>query len=118
MEPSMDLTPADMQALAEQTIIVRPPRQPLATFGIRTVIDHIVTAPALSEDPATSSEAVIRTGFVTANRPQIVTPNYLLNLFDGFEHGQEFARYLLATHGPNAPGLMYTYKNELQETNV
>jgi hypothetical protein len=114
----MDLTPADMQAIAEQTVIVRAPRQPLATFGITKVTYHIITAPVLAEDPATSTEAVIRTGLVTANRPQIVTPNYLLNLFDGFEHGQEFARYLVATHGANAPGLMYAYKNELQETNV
>jgi hypothetical protein len=114
----MDLTPADMQAIAEQTVIARAPRQPLATFGITKVTYHIITAPVLADDPATSTEAVIRTGLVTANRPQIVTPNYLLNLFEGFEHGQEFARYLLSTHGPNAPGLMYAYKNELQETNV
>jgi hypothetical protein len=114
----MDMTPADMQAIAEQTIVARPPRQPLATFGITTVTYHIVTAPALADDPDASTEAVIRTGVVTANRPQIITPNYLLNLFDGFEHGQEFARYLLATYGPNAPGLLYAYKNELRETNV
>src|ERR1700736_5579950 len=114
----MDLTPAEIQAIAEQTVIARPPRQPLATFGITKVTYHLVTAPALADDPATSPEAVIRTGFLTANRPQLVTPNYLMNLFDGFEHGQEFARYLLATHGPNAPGLLYAYKNELQETNV
>ncbi|HLH73261.1 MAG TPA: hypothetical protein VKX96_08250 [Chloroflexota bacterium] len=112
----MDL--ADIQKIAEQTIVIRAPTQPLATFGITTVTYHLVTATALAEDEISSTDAVIRTGVVTANRPQIVTPNYLLNLFDGFEHGQEFAQYLLESYGPNAPGLLYTYRNELKETNV
>lgn len=112
------MDPKDIQAIAEQTTVVRAPLQPLATFGITTVTYHLVTAPALTTDDRRAEEAVIRTGIVTANRPQIVTPTYLLNLFDGFDHGQEFARYLLATYGPNAPGLLYSYKNELRETNV
>lgn len=112
------MDPTDIQAIAERTVIVRAPRQPLATFGVTAVTYHLVTATAFAEDEARSDEAVIRTGVVTANRPQIITPAYLLNLFDGFEHGEEFAKYLVATHGPNAPGLMYAYKNELQDTNV
>src|SRR5262249_36697814 len=64
------------------------------------------------------AESVIRTGRVTAARPQIVTPLYLMNLFQGFEHGQEFARYLRATFGPDAPGLMYRYTQEPRETSV
>jgi len=112
------MDPSDIQAIAEQTTVVRAPVQPLATFGITTVTYHLVTAPVLASDDRSPDEAVIRTGTVTANRPQLVTPSYLLNLFDGFEHGEEFARYLLASHGPNAPGLLYTYRNELKETNV
>lgn len=112
------MDPSDIQAIAEQTTVVRAPVQPLATFGITTVTYHLVTAPALASDDRAPDEAVIRTGTVTANRPQLVTPSYLLNLFDGFEHGEEFARYLLASHGPNAPGLLYTYRNELKETTV
>lgn len=114
----MDMQPADIQAIAEQTVVVRPPRQALATFGVTRVTYHLVTATALADDPQTSSEAVIRTGVVTANRPQLVTPNYLMNLFEGFAHGQEFARYLVENYGPSAPGLLYSYKNELQDTNV
>lgn len=112
------MDPKDIQAIAEQTTVVRAPSQPLATFGITRVTYHLVTAPALAEDDSRADEAVIRTGVVTANRPQLVTPSYLLNLFDGFEHGEEFARYLLATYGPNAPGLLYSYRNELQDTNI
>ncbi|HVC32619.1 MAG TPA: hypothetical protein VNL16_03825 [Chloroflexota bacterium] len=112
------MDPKDIQAIAEQTTVIRAPVQPLATFGITTVTYHLVTAPALTEDNARTEEAVIRTGVITANRPQLVTPSYLINLFDGFEHGEEFARYLLSSYGANAPGLLYTYKNDLQDTNV
>ncbi len=112
------MEPADIQAIAEQTVVVRPPRQPLATFGITQVTYYLVTATALAEDTTASPDAVVRSGVVTADRPRLVTPNYLLNLFQGFRHGEEFARYLLATHGPNAPGLLYSYKNELNDTDV
>ena len=76
----MEMGPADIKAIAEQTVVVRPPRQALATFGITRVTYHLVTATALADDPATSPEAVIRTGVVTANRLQLVTLNYLLNV--------------------------------------
>jgi hypothetical protein len=112
------MEPADIRAIAEQTVVVRAPREPLVTFGVTKVTYHLVSAPVLADADAPSAEAVIRTGLVTANRPQIITPNYLLNLFQGFSHGEEFARYLLATHGPNAPGLLYAYGQELQETDV
>ena len=107
-----------LQTILQQTIIIRPPDQPLATFGITSVTYHLVTATALSDGDDKATEAVIRTGTVTANRPQIVTPAYLLNLFDGFEHGQDFARYLQEVDGPDSPGLLYAYRNELRETNV
>jgi hypothetical protein len=114
----MSMNPADIHAIAEKTVVVRPPRQPLATFGVTKVTYHLVTATALSEDEDAAQEAVIRTGILTADRPQIVTPDYLLNLFQGFAHGEEFARYLRAAYGPSAPGLLYSYQNELQDTNV
>jgi hypothetical protein len=114
----MDMDPARVRQIAEKTVVARPPRQSLATFGVTTITYHLVTATALTEDEDDPREAVIRTGTVTANRPQIVTPNYLMNLFQGFEHGQEFARYLVENHGPNSPGLLYSYKNELKDTNV
>jgi len=109
---------ATIREIAERTIVVRPPRQALATFGVTRVTYYLVTAPVLAEDEASSSEAVIRQGVVTANRPQIVTPGYLLNLFDGFSHGEDFARYLAETQGANSPGLLYSYQNELQDTEV
>ncbi len=113
--------PADPEALRdaiEHTEVVRPPRQQLATFGVTTVDYYIVTEPTYADVTGDTNETVVRTGSVVAERPKIVTPMYLLNLFDGFAHGQEFAQYLAATYGPQAPGLMYSYRNELRDTSI
>jgi hypothetical protein len=113
------LDPAEIARIAEQTVVVRPPRDALATFGITHVTYYLVTAPAFADEAAAATdEAVIRTGVLTANRPQLVTPAYLLYLFEGFANGEAFARYVQETYGRDAPGLLYAYKNELQDTNV
>jgi len=114
------LTPDDIREIVEKTRVIRPPKQLLATFGSTIVEYFVVTEPAYTGLPGAGDqeEAVIRTGKVTAARPQIVTPFYLMNLFQNFEHGQEFARYLRSQFGPEAPGLMYSYKQEPGETSV
>ena len=116
----MSLTPDDIRDIVENTHIVRAPKQRLATFGTTIVNYYVVTEPSFKglpgggEDP----ESVIRTGKVTAARPQIVTPHYLMNLFQGFEHGQDFARYIRSMYGADAPGLMYSYRQEPGDTSV
>ncbi len=110
----MPLNPDEIRKIVENTEVVRPPRQLLATFGTTVVQYFVVTEPSYSGLPGAENadEAVVRSGKVTAQRPQIVTPYYLLNLFRGFEHGQEFARYLSSRYGQDAAGLMYTYEQE------
>ncbi len=104
------------------TRIIRPPRQRLATFGTTNMHYYIVTAPAYSdldeEQKKSAEESVIREGRVLAEKPQIITPYYLLNLFEGFEHGMAYARYALQTYGPHEPGLMYHYRNEPSAMNI
>lgn len=106
------LTPDDIRQIVENTEIIRPPKQLLATFGSTVVQYFVVTEPSYAGLPGAEDivEAVVRSGKVTAQRPQIVTPHYLMNLFRGFDHGQEFARYLTSRYGNDAPGLMYTYE--------
>jgi len=108
------LTPEDIRRIVENTEIVRPPKRLLATFGTTVVQYFVVTKPAYADLPGAlkEDEAVVRSGKVTAQRPQIVTPYYLMNLFRGFDHGQEYARYLMAEHGADSPGLMYRYEQE------
>jgi len=113
------LNPDEIRRIVEGTQIVRPPKQLLATFGTTVVQYFVVTEPSYAGLPgASEDEAVVRSGKVTAQRPQIVTPYYLLNLFRGFDHGQEFARYLNERYGSDSPGLMYRYEQEAGDTEV
>ena len=116
----MPLNPDEVRRIVESTEIVRLPKQLLATFGTTVVQYFVVTEPSYSGLPGaqTTDESVVRSGKVTAQRPQIVTPYYLLNLFRGFEHGQEFARYLTSRYGNDAAGLMYTYEQEAGDMEV
>ncbi len=110
----MPLTPEDIRAIVDHTRVVRSPKQLLATFGATVLEYFVVTEPSYADLAigGDAEESVVRSGKVKAAQPQIVTPFYLMNLFQGFEHGQEFAQYLRATFGPNAPGLMYSYTQE------
>lgn len=114
----MPLDPETIRQVTEQTEVLRHPRQALATFGITSISYYMVTEPVYDELLGESRETVVRRGTVTAERPQIVTPFYLLNLFRGFEHGEEYANYLTGTYGANSPGLMYSYRNDLEETSI
>jgi hypothetical protein len=114
------LNPDEIRRIVESTEVVRHPKQRLATFGTTVVQYFVVTEPSYSGLPGAgeTEEAVVRSGKVTAQRPQIVTPHYLLNLFRGFEHGQEFARYLTQRYGGDSAGLMYTYEQEAGDVEV
>ncbi|MBV9120619.1 MAG: hypothetical protein JOZ39_07910, partial [Chloroflexi bacterium] len=116
----MPLNPDEIRQIVENTEIIRPPKQLLATFGTTVVQYFVVTEPAFSGLPGADPgrEAVVRSGKVTAQKPQIVTPTYLMNLFSGFEHGQEFARYLSARFGADSPGLMYRYEQQPGDTEI
>lgn len=114
----MPVDPEDISLAARQTEVLRPPQQALATFGQTTIAYYLLSKPVYADILPSGEETVIRQGTVKAERPQIITPYYLMSLFRGFEHGEEYARHLLQEHGPNSPGLMYSYRNELQETSV
>lgn len=117
----MPLNPEEIRRIVENTEVVRAPKQLLATFGTTVVQYFIVTEPSYAGLPGAgegADEAIVRSGKVTAQRPQIVTPYYLLNLFRGFDHGEEFARYLTNQFGADSPGLMYRYEQEPGDTEV
>jgi hypothetical protein len=101
-----------------KTEIVRAPKASLSTFGITNVYYYLLTEPVYAELVKSGEETVIREGRVIAERPKIVTPYYLTRL-DGFsaEAGKYFEA-LLESHGPDVPGLFYTYKNEPGEMSI
>ncbi len=107
-----------IQYAIDNTEVLRPPKQSLATFGTSDINYYLVTEPVYTELMGGGDETVIREGRVTAARPKIITPSYLMNLFEGFEHGSEFAQYMIRKYGPHEPGLLYQYKNEPKKVTI
>ena len=114
----MDIDDEKIRYTVQNTEIVRPPRQNLATFGTTNIYYYLVTEPVYSEVVESAPETVVREGRVIAERPRIVTPYYLSHL-EGFSaDAQRYFDMLLKAHGSNAPGLLYSYKNEPKELNI
>jgi hypothetical protein len=114
----MDIESERIEYAARHTEIIRHPRQHLATFGVTNIYYYLLTEPTYSEISNDVNETVIREGRVIAERPKIVTPYYLTNL-EGFSYdARQYFEKLLMLHGPNAPGLFYTYKNEPKSLNI
>jgi hypothetical protein len=107
-----------IQYAIEHTEVLRAPKQKLATFGTSVIHYYLLTEPIYADMMNSSRDTVVREGKVVAERPRIVTPYYLLNLFEGFEHGREYAQYILKKYGPHEPGLLYKYKNEPSAINI
>jgi hypothetical protein len=114
----MDTDNERIEQAARHTEILRHPRQHLATFGITNIYYYLVTEPIYSELTNDTDETVIREGRVIAERPKIVTPYYLTHL-EGFSYdARQYFEMLLRMHGPDTPGLFYTYKNEPKGFNI
>ncbi len=103
----------------EHTEILRLPKQTLATFGTTNISYYLVTEPAYTELTNNNiTETVVREGKVITEKPRIVTPYYLSRL-EGFSpDAKRYFDMLLRAHGPSAPGLFYTYKNEPKELTI
>ena len=114
----MDIDNERIEYMVRHTEILRPPKRSLATFGTTNIYYYLLTEPAYSELIGNTIETVIREGRVIAERPRIVTPYYLSQL-EGFSpDAKRYFDALLKTHGANAPGMFYTYKNEPKELTI
>jgi hypothetical protein len=114
----MDIDNDRIENAARHTEILRHPRQHLATFGITNIYYYLLTEPIYAEIMHETNETVIREGRVIAERPKIVTPYYLTNI-EGFSYdARRYFETLLRMHGPNAPGLFYSYRNEPRSLNI
>ena len=82
------LTPDDIQYALENTRVVRPPQQRLATFGTSLLSYYLVT-----EDMDSVNRSRVREGQIHAERPQIMSPSYFAKLMlEGFgDKAQEYA---------------------------
>ena len=114
----MDIDDERIRDAVRHTEILRPPKRSLATFGTSNIYYYLVTEPAYSELVKNVTETVIREGRVIAERPRIVTPYYLSRLEGFTSDAKRYFDMLIKTHGPNAPSLFYTYKNEPKELTI
>jgi len=114
----MDIDDERIRDAVRHTQILRAPKQALAAFGTTNIYYYLVTEPAYSELVKNATDTVVREGRVIAEKPRIVTPYYLSRL-EGFSpDARRYFEMLIKTHGPHAPGLFYTYKNEPKEINI
>lgn len=102
----------------KHTDVLRLPKQALSTFGTTNLYYYLVTEPAYSEITGNVTETVVREGRVIAAKPRIVTPYYLSRLEGFSDDARKYFEALLRSHGPSAPGLLYTYRNEPKELNI
>ncbi len=108
----------DLIRAAEQTWVVRYPKQRLATFGTTSLAYYVVTEPIYREIQPDDTESVVRQGKVVAEKPAIVTPFYAMNL-DGFsDDAYSYFQHLSRQFGPNSPGILYQYRNETEKTDI
>ncbi len=114
----MDINDERIKEAVSHTEILRPPKRSLATFGTTNIYYYLVTEPAYSELVKGGNETVIREGRVVAERPRIVTPHYLSNIEGFSSDARKYFDILIKTHGANAPGLFYSYKNEPEELTI
>ena len=113
MEDELDLIRA-----AEQTWVVRYPKQNLATFGSTSLSYYVVTEPIYREIQPDDTESVVRQGKVVAEKPAIVTPFYAMNLEGFSDDAYSYFRHLSRQYGPNSPGILYQYRNESEKTDI
>jgi hypothetical protein len=114
----MDIESERIENAARHTEVLRHPRQHLATFGITNIHYYLVTEPVYADITRDTSETVVREGRVIAERPKIVTPYYLTHI-EGFSYdARRYFETLLRMHGPDTPGLFYSYKNEPKGLNI
>lgn len=102
------------------TMVVKLPKQMLASFGTTVVTYNMVTRPiyeALDGDKR-KEESVLRRGTVKAEPPQIVTPGYLSRTQGFGAEAEEFMREMVRNGQADDPGILYTYSNELVQTEI
>ncbi len=114
----MDIDDERIRYAVKHTEILRPPKQSLATFGTTNIYYYLVTKPAYAELIKNVTETVVREGRVIAERPRIVTPYYLSRLEGFSSEAKRYFDMLMRTHGPNIPGLFYSYRNEPKELTI
>jgi len=104
----------------EQTRILKPPRQLLATFGSSVVYYYLLTEPLyLKVMGKKKPETVIREGKLSWGRPRLITPYYMFKM-EGFSEEARETLQMLAEKDPNLAAVLYEmeYKKGLEKMSI
>ena len=111
----MDTYGDRIEIAAKNTRILRFPKQKLSTFGQTRVKYYIITEPVYKDSEVDNAETILRTGYVIAEKPKIVTPFYLSHL-EGFSpEAKNYFSKLSEIYGADSPGIYYSYRNQSEE---
>jgi hypothetical protein len=114
----MDIYSERIENAANNTIILRFPKQKLSTFGQTNVKYYIITEPAYSDSGVSNTETILRKGYVIAEKPKIVTPYYLSRL-EGFSiEAKKYFSKMSEIYGTDSPGIYYSYRNQSEELSI
>lgn len=105
---------ATVRRLLEETRLLRAPKHLLSTFGATRIEYHLVSPVEDLQD-----KTRLREGWVTSERPKLLTPRALRERFEGFgEDACEFADWLCREYRDVLRAVEYQFKNEPVRTRV
>ena len=108
------MDPTTVRRLLQETRLLRTPKHLLSTFGATRIEYHLVSP---VEDLADKTR--LREGWVTSERPKILTAQTLRERFEGFgEDAREFADWLCREYSDVLRALEYQFKNQHLRTRV
>jgi hypothetical protein len=103
-----------LQEAIQKTEVIRQPRQQLATFG-QTEIEYFL----ISELAQFPDRCRLRHGDMVAKKPRIITPDNMLERFEGFgTEGKKYGDWFLKNLGDELRGLQYKFINQLKNTRL
>lgn len=98
----------------KRTRVIKAPGSTLATFGATHIEYHLISAIDGLED-----KTRLRQGEVVSQKPQILTPQALVERFEGFgPESKEFADWLGSSYGNFLRTLEYQFQNKGFATQV
>ncbi len=93
----------------EKTEILKMPSQKLSTFGTTNISYYLLST--------LDGNTRVRAGKVISQRPKIIQPSQIEQLFEGFgENSEKYARQIYEQFGENPKILNYQFKNKLSST--
>ena len=102
----------------EETEIMKKPDKLISSSGSTKMHYYVLTEPVYLEAfPEEGPETRIREGWISWEKPKLLTPDYIMNM-EGFSEEAKKAMNLLASENPDMAGLLYkmNYKKEVGDT--